>query len=431
MSTPKYIHRLSEYPLPNSYALENKVLGTIVNESGLIDEARKYLTSLSFEDEENRKLWALLKRMDAEGETINMESVFAKCNTAHFKDHILPHIGTTTPLEAYGTIRALYEVTLKRKAYIAGLGMIQAAQRTDGSTEALATATNFIKDIEDELQDESTRSIGEAVNEFASMVESREKARNNGKIVRIPTSFPTLDRITYNGWTAGQLIILAARPSIGKTAVMLQFARAASLYGASAVVFSLEMTNNELVTRMMCSTQLVNGYDLANGVVDWSKFEAASGKFCDLPLWLNDQCFTLDDISMKIRQLTKKGNCHIAFIDYLGLISYPNDNRTIYAQVTETTKRLKRLAKEAGIPIVLLCQLNRDMSKDGRAPELYDLRDSGSIEQDADIVLMLDRNLEDKENYHRLKMYVRKNRQAELATLNLVADSCITNFTEE
>ena len=138
----------------------------------------------------------------------------------------------------------------------------------------------------------------------------------------------------------------------------------------------------------------------------------------------------MDEISTQIRQLNRKGKCDIAFIDYLGLIAYPHDNRTIYAQVTETTKRFKRLAKEAGIPIVLLCQLNRDMSKDGRAPELFDLRDSGSIEQDADIVMMLDRNLDPAKDYHHLTMYVRKNRQGEIATLNILADNCITNFME-
>lgn len=430
MAYSKYIHKLDEFPIPNSYALENKALGAIISEYGLMDEARKRLSDLSFEDESNRKLWNLLKKMDAEGEPLTMESVYAKCDSEHFRKFILEHIQASTPLEAFNAITALYDITLKRRAYIAGMNMIQAVQKENGADIALNTATNLIKDIEEELRDENTRSIGEAVTEFASMVETREKARKEGKVVRIPTSFPTLDRITYNGWTAGQLIVLAARPSIGKTAVMLQFARQSALAKVPSVVFSLEMTNNELVQRMMCSTQIVNGYDLANGVVDWSRFEQASGKFADLPLWLNDQCFTLDEISTKIRQRSRQGKCGIAFIDYLGLISYPNDNRSTYQQVTETTKRLKRLAKEAGIPIILLCQLNRELCKDGRAPELFDLRDSGSIEQDADIVMMLDRSLDPEKDYHDLKVYVRKNRQGELATLDIKADSCITNFSE-
>lgn len=426
----KYIHRLEEYPMPGSYPLENKVLGAIIEDSTYLDEARTKLSELSFEDEENKKLWSLLLKMDADGDAISFETVFPKCNAQHFKEYTLPNICTSTPVEVHNAILGLYDVTVKRRAYIASVSILQSLGKEDGANIALRTSEDFIRQIGEDFRPEMTTSMNEALNQFAEMVGEREKARKEGKLVRIPTSFPTLDRITYNGWTAGQLIILAARPSIGKTAVMLQFARAAALKKASAVVFSLEMTNNELVQRMLCATQDVNGYDLANGFVDWTKFEEAAGKYNNVPLWFNDQCFTMDEISTQIRQLNRKGKCDIAFIDYLGLIAYPHDNRTIYAQVTETTKRFKRLAKEAGIPIVLLCQLNRDMSKDGRAPELFDLRDSGSIEQDADIVMMLDRNLDPTKDYHHLTMYVRKNRQGELATLNILADNCITNFME-
>lgn len=416
--------------MPGSYPLENKVLGAIIEDYSYLDEAKTRLSELSFEDEDNKKLWALLLKMDSEGDAISFETVFAKCNNYHFKEYILPNICTSTPVEVHNAILALYQVTIKRRAYIASLTILQSLDKDDGANIAIRTSADFIKNIEDDFRPEATASMTEALNTFADMISEREKARKDGKIIRIPTSFPTLDRITYNGWTAGQLIILAARPSIGKTAVMLQFARAAALNKAAAVVFSLEMTNNELVQRMLCATQDVNGYDLANGIVDWAKFEKASGKYAGVPLWFNDQCFTLDEIATQIRHLHRKGKCDIAFIDYLGLISYPHDNRTIYAQVTETTKRLKRMAKEIGVPIVLLCQLNRDMSKDGRAPELFDLRDSGSIEQDADIVMMLDRNLDPEKDYHDLVMYVRKNRQGELATLNIRADNYITNFIE-
>jgi len=421
---------IQEFPIAGSFALENRVLGLLVGDPSYIDEAKHKLSEQSFEDNNNRKLWKTIIELDAKGEAVNIDSVYSKTDTKHFQEYILKNACLLTPTEAQSSIDGLYAITLKRKAYFAAIKMLQANQSENGAADAYQIAENFLRSVQDDLKDETTQSVKEAVNTFAQLVESREKARKEGKLVRIPTSFPTLDKITYNGWTAGQLIILAARPSIGKTAVMLQFARQAAISGANALVFSLEMTNNELVQRMICSTQMLNGYSLANGYVDWGKFEEATGKFTDLPLWFNDQSFTMDEIATKIRQASRKGICDIAFIDYLGLVNYPNDNRTIYQQVTETTKRLKRLAKESGIPIVLLCQLNRDMSKDGRAPELFDLRDSGSIEQDADIVLMLDRTLDTEKDYRLITMYVRKNRQNELATIKMRADDCMTNFNE-
>lgn len=329
-------------------------------------------------------------------------------------------------------INTLYNITIKRKAYNAAAQMLS-LMGAASANEAIDEARRLIADVQEFIKDEDTVSIKKATERFAEDVEQREKDVKAGKVLRVPTSLPTLDRVTYGGWANGNLVILAARPSVGKTALALQFARCAALAEIPATFFSLEMTNAELVQRMICSTTIMNGHDLNKGEVDWGKFEQATGKFVDLPLYFNDKAGTLADIVSTIRQAARKGTCKLAVIDYLGLISFPGDTRSLREQVTDATRQLKNLAKNCGIPIVLLCQLNRDMSKEGRAPQLHDLRESGSIEQDCDVCIMLDRDISgEKRDKHDLTVYVRKNRQGEIPeALHIKADSWITNFTEK
>jgi len=272
------------------------------------------------------------------------------------------------------------------------------------------------------------------MNELGEVLQKRANDIAEGKPLRVPTGFTNVDWLTYGGFAKGNLVILAARPSVGKTAVMLQSARAAASLGIPVTVYSLEMTNLELAQRMACALAPIRQADIAQGSVDWSDFETASGKVAGLPMWLNDKAHTLDEIVAKITTAHRRGQCDAAYIDYLGLISFRNDQRSLYQQVSEATRRLKILAKECEIPVVLLCQLNRDMSRQGRAPQLHDLRDSGSIEQDADIVLMLERSLGDEPDQgpsRTVNMYVRKNRQGRVGDcLTLEANESFTNFTE-
>ena len=247
----------------------------------------------------------------------------------------------------------------------------------------------------------------------------------------MPTGFSVLDYLTYGGFNAGNLVILAARPSVGKTAVMLQMAKAAAMAGKAVNLFNLEMTNVELAQRFLFSTGSVTPQQVARGDMEWINFEIGSGKFSNQPIWLNDSAYTEDEIVRHITLNSQAGKCDIAFIDYLGLIRM-NAKLPLHQAIAETTKRLKQIAKQCGIPIVLLCQLNRASASENRPPAMYDLRDSGSIEQDADIILMLEK-ASYEEDGKEVNIWVRKNRQGKAGDIKIeiVGNDTFTAFTEK
>lgn len=424
---------IREYDIPATYAFENELIAALIDNPQYIIEARKRIDADCFADANNRNLWNILLDMDNAGKEISLPIIYPMADAQHFQNCIIPHSEGVAPVtEVFGKIDALWTAAMKRKAYFASVDLLQLASGSGQIQAIFDIMHDYTEKISAAERDTDTIKVDEAVNEYAQTLEKRQADMQAGKRLRIPTSFPNLDFLTYGGFAKGNLVILAARPSVGKTGVMLQMARTAAGLGCPALVFSLEMSNNELVQRMLTAVSGLEPYALANGKVDWTDFDKAAGRFTNAPLWLNDKTGSLDEIIQKITTASRQGECSIAYIDYLGLISYRDNNKSIYQQVTECTKRLKRLAKDCEIPIVLLCQLNRDMSKEGREPQLHDLRDSGSIEQDADIVLMLDRELSDDDTIsHNVRMFVRKNRQGQVGKcLILEADAYFTNFTD-
>lgn len=421
---------IREFAIPATYALENKVLGVLVGNPSYITEARKVLGPASFSDDKNAAVWNRLCTLDDAGEPIDAARMYRDTDQEHFSKNILPYINTTDgPLEMAAAVDDLGAVTARRRTYFTACDLLRLASGNGTPEQLEGVLAEYQRELEAMQRKDHTVSVKEAVNDLAQILENRQADAAAGRPLRVPTSFPSLDFLTYGGFARGNLVILAARPSVGKTALMLQAARAAAVNKIPAVVYSLEMTNPELVQRMVCATTKMNNWQMNQGKIDWTAFNVATGQFSNLPLWFNDQVSTFNDIVASITQAHKKGRCEIAFIDYLGLIAFEG-GRSLYEQVTVCTKRLKKLAKDLHIPIVLLCQLNRDMSREGRAPELHDLRDSGSIEQDADIVLMLDRDMSTAEMKD-VRMFVRKNRQGRVGDcIVLRPDETFTNFCE-
>jgi replicative DNA helicase len=196
---------------------------------------------------------------------------------------------------------------------------------------------------------------------------------------------------------------------------MLQMAKSAAKAGFPATIFSLEMTKEELGKRLLFSTGKVKPIEIATGYVNEYGYEPAKEELQNLPIYVNDESRTLAGLLSRIIVSVSQGRCKIAFVDYLGLINIDETGRMpIKDQLAKATKELKNLAKRQKIPIVALAQLNREAAKEDGAPELYHLKDSGAIEQDADIVLMLEnakRIDEDVQQRPNINIWVRKNRQ--------------------
>lgn len=251
---------------------------------------------------------------------------------------------------------------------------------------------------------------------------------------RISTPWNSLNYFTFGGFRGGNLVVLAARPGVGKSTLALQMAIYASSNKQETVFYALEMTRTELAEKMITSTGYVQPTQIFSHTVNWEHYEAAVSKFSSDKLLIYDGIRKLDAICNSINKLCQVGKCKIAFIDYLQLIKptgiSPRDNRV--TQIAEITSTLKGLAIDNKIVIVLMSQLNRASASENRPPELFDLRESGSIEQDADIVLMLEKSRTTINTDNAIDMYMRKGRACKIPKepITLIGDDHYANFLE-
>ena len=426
---------ISEFPLPDSLTTEIQVIADIISLPDTLIEAERTITDDMFTDDKCRAAFASLKAMAKEGMVIDMPSAFARIDRTLMQKGVLPMMQNTGgPLTAVQHFTTLKTFHLRRKCYYKAVQLLMGA--CDANTLAqdlINNASGLADELRKEIDaDKGMQHISTVLQELGDNIEELQRDRESGKMLRTPTGFGTLNFYTYGGFNAGNLVILAARPSVGKTAVMLHMAKAAAMAGRNVNIFSLEMTNPELAQRFLSAeSDKLNQWQMARGEIEWSVFEDASKRLGAKSIYLNDSARTLEEIESRISLNAMAGKCDIAFIDYLGLIKLQKNNNLSQA-IAECTGDLKALAKKCRIPIVLLCQLNRSSASEKRPPEMHDLRDSGGIEQDADIILMLERASEDI-NGKEVNMWVRKNRQGSAGNLSItiVANDTFSSFTEK
>ena len=347
-----------------------------------------------FIDPAARKVLDVVVAMKNNDEEVNLPNV-----SYHLKDlqaiewltKSLLEVTTDSSIQQH--IGYLKELSVNRTLEQLALNILgMSKDLTISSSEKLSKIINESSRILEDLSEcRSVYSILEIINAIGDDIQERAARIDEGGVVRVPTGLYELDRFLYGGFGVGNLIILAGRPSEGKTAIMVQMAREAATVGVPALIFSLEMSKEEVVQRFLVATGDIRPEQIYQARVDdWSEFESGVAKVCNLPIYVDDSTRVVADIVAKTSAMNAKGKCGIVFIDYLGLIRF-DGKQPLYIQISEVTKAMKRLAKDCRCPVVLLCQLNRNSVRDGRPPDLQDLRDSGSIEQDADIVLIIER----------------------------------------
>ncbi|SHK54212.1 replicative DNA helicase [Desulforamulus aeronauticus] len=262
----------------------------------------------------------------------------------------------------------------------------------------------------EELLDEAERSILElgqrrSTNSFTPIKEILVQTfddiehiyNNRGKITGVPTGFIELDRIT-NGFQKGDMIILAARPSMGKTAFAILIGQYAAVkHQVPVAIFSLEMSKEQLVQRMLCSEAMVDAHKVRTGNIsdeDWSKLHQAARFLSRAPIYLDDTgAATVREIRSKVRRLKSEQGLGLIVIDYLQLMSGGKRIENRQQEIADISRKLKGLAKELGVPVVALSQLSRAVeSRTDKHPMMSDLRESGSIEQDADLIMFIYRD---------------------------------------
>ena len=287
------------------------------------------------------------------------------------------------------------ERSVLRRLVEAGTRIVQMGYASEGEvTELVNHAQSEIYGVMGDEGQNDYVPLSEAV---TSALDEIEKAQGlDGQMIGVPTGFAELDELT-NGLKAGQMIIIAARPGMGKSTLALDFARSAAIkHDMPAAFFSLEMGRSEIALKLLSAESNIHMTKLRKGNVesrDWKTLAQVRGRIHDAPLYIDDSPnMTLVEIRAKCRRLKQQKGLKMVVIDYLQLMSSGKKVESRQQEVSEFSRSLKLLSKELQVPVIALSQLNRNAeARSDRKPQISDLRESGSIEQDADMVMLLHR----------------------------------------
>lgn len=391
---------------PHSYEAEESVLGSLLIDKDAMMRIADFLQPDDFYKQSHRHFFQSCVDLAAKGEPIDVLSIITRLKE---KKHLataggesgVTHLATVVPtagnVEHYANIVQKY-ATLRRlitaAATINELGFDQAGE----IDQLLDEAEQQLFSVSRSYKRQHFTKIAEVLEDAFERIDKLHKGDN--ELRGVTTGFKSLDR-KLAGWQNSDLIILAARPSMGKTTLALDFARHAALHGVTVGLFSLEMSKDQLVDRLLSAHAHVDLWRMRTGKLeadgefdDFSRLGHAMGELSEAPLYIDDMpSNNVMGMRTMARRLQAEHGLQLLIIDYLQLMesSRYTDNRV--QEVSDISRNLKKLAIELNIPIIALSQLSRavEMRGDSR-PKLSDLRESGSIEQDSDIVMFLHRD---------------------------------------
>ncbi|MCR2812982.1 replicative DNA helicase [Microbacterium sp. zg.Y1090] len=328
------------------------------------------------------------------------------------------------------------ERALLRRLVEAGTRIVQMGY--SGQGEAVELVNNAQAEIYAVTGAEAAEDYVPLETAVTSAIDEIEAARGrDGSMTGIPTGFAQLDELT-NGLHGGQMIVVAARPAMGKSTLALDFARSAAIkHNMPTIFFSLEMGRSEIAMRLMSAEGAVPLQNMRKGTLDsrdWTTIAATRGRINDAPLYIDDSPnMTLVEIRAKCRRLKQRVGLRMVIIDYLQLMTSGKKVESRQQEVSEFSRALKLLAKELQVPVIALSQLNRGSEqRTDKRPQVSDLRESGSIEQDADMVMLLHRDsVYDKDTRPgEADLIVAKHRNGPTATIEIAFQGHFSRFTD-
>ena len=393
---------IDEMHIPQADKLEQTVLGALLMEPGYLPEVVTELTPDSFYDPFNAKVYGVIRTMYDSGEQIDLFTVSQRCK----RDKELAGENVVAKLSGYTMLvgsgaGVVAHARIVREKYLSRQ-MIAVATKVLGCIQEEGDISGIIDEFNAGMDRISmaiaggrgAKHIGELLEESLRDAERRQVLAKEGKTPGVPTGLSRLDELT-TGWHGGELIVLAARPGMGKTAFMLHSARTAAQAGYPPCIYSLEMSGTSIADRLLLSECNVDPDAYRSGRMDaedWREVERATGELGKLPIYIDDNpVVSMRYIRSHAKVMKKRNKCGIIFIDYLQLADTTTDqrNRNREQEIAQASRQAKIIAKELDVPVVLLSQLSRKCEERGGAykmPMLSDLRESGAIEQDADVV---------------------------------------------
>jgi replicative DNA helicase len=387
--------------LPANLDAERFVLGSILIRDAAYLRAAPVLQPEDFSLEKHRRIYVRMGELSERGVRIDrvtladeldkhgqLQSVDGLAYLVSL-DHGLPEI---VNLDAYVNI-VRDKSTLRKAIFAHRTAIEECLAAADPTPEILNRAERSIAALATETRAVSFRTPMEVINEAGGITSLVHSDRRGW----IETPWPGLNRMLVGrGFMPGQMVVIGARPSRGKTALGCQIADYAASHGTGAAVFTLEMPARDIMLRMAAARAQVDSLKVTQGWANQLEINALNEAFADLTdeehcrLWIDDTTgCTVPAMRAALRRLAARHPISLVVIDYLQLVETSGGSERRYEQVTEISRGVKRLAREFNAPVVVLAQLNRESEKDGnRKPHPSQLRDSGSIEQDADVILM-------------------------------------------
>ena len=416
--------------LPNNVEAEQALLSSIINNKNVLDRIKNKLKPDDFYLDKHKNLYKVLCEMNDNEisvdlvtllEYINSKKLVEKCGQITYVTEVATNILYTSNTDEY--INIIKSKSNRRK-------LINIAKELALDAYEKEDINNVISKTEDGLykisKDKNTGDIVSINVALENAFENIEKNyQNGGKILGETTGFNNIDR-TISGLNKGEFIVIAARPSMGKTAFALNIAQYASK-NSSVAIFSLEMGTQSLTERLIAARCLINYEKIKTGRITVEEFTKIANNTAELSkrkLYIDDEAFTLADIKAKSTNLKIKYGLDVIIIDYLQLIE--GSNKNVYSreqEISKISRELKKLAKRLNITVIALSQLSRaPEQRADHIPILADLRESGAIEQDADIIMMLYRDEyynHDTEDKGIADVIINKNRNGETKTIQL------------
>ena len=431
--------------MPQNLEAEMSVLGVAFLNPRDVQKIVEEVTVDMFFDERNKIIFNAIKNLHDSKTPIDITTIKdeldkdKKLNTVglDYLTDVIDSVVTTANLDFY--IKIIRDYAIRRNLIETATEIINTTYEDENINTLLDSAEKNILNVVRARSVGSFMPIQEVLRNAQAKLE--ELAKNKRTITGLETGFPDFDKIT-TGLHGGEMIILAARPGMGKTALALNMASFAAMHTKKAVaIFNLEMSAEMLVNRMIASVGQIDSYKLQTGNMlerDWQRYNEALSQLSETNIYIEDNVsVTAQDIRAKCRRLaSSETGLGLVVIDYLQLINSGNrrvESRQV--EVSEISRALKTMAVELDVPVIALAQLSRSAEKrESNQPMLSDLRESGSLEQDADMVLFINR----KDYYEKAKdfnnkivpaeLIIAKHRKGGLGTVNLLFELNMLSF---
>ncbi|MFM1779209.1 MAG: replicative helicase [Actinomycetota bacterium] len=387
---------------PHNLDAEQSTLGGMLLSQEAVAEVFETVSGVDFYAPKHELIFNAVLNLFGRGEPtdviavtdeLNKQGNLVKAGGADYLHSLTGYVPTAANAGYYAKIVA--DKAILRRLIEAGTRIAQAGYESQGEVEDLVNqAQAEIYKVSSQSSKEDYVPLSDSLEAAIHEIEGAQK--RGGELTGVPTGFTDLDAYTH-GLHPGQLVIVAARPAVGKSTFALDLARNASVkHNQATIFFSLEMGRAEIAMRLMSAESSIYLQSMRKGTVtdaDWTRLAAVRGRINDAPLYIDDSPnMSLVEIRAKCRRLAQQVDLKLVVIDYIQLMSSGKKVESRQQEVSEFSRALKLLAKELGLPVVALSQLNRqaEQAKD-KKPELSHLRESGSLEQDADVVVLLHR----------------------------------------